>query len=99
MSKKLTRKQVGWQTTDFLNMIYNKDTMSSLSRDNIMKAAQKGLGIVVVGVAVNMIGKYTVKSQPLPVYGANSAVKLFAAGTIGILGTEYAQERWMKRST
>ena len=72
--------------------------MTSLSKDNILKAAQKGLGIVIVGVVVNAIGRYTVKKQPMPVYGLDSAIKLFVAGTAGILGTKYAQERYMKSS-
>ena len=99
MVKKTTPNPGGWGTSNFLNMIYDKRSMSSLSKDNIMKGAQKGLGIVIVGIVVNTIGKYTVKRQPLPVYGLESAIKLFVAGTVGIIGTEWAQERWMKKST
>ena len=99
MVKKTTPNPGGWRTSDFINMIYDKRKMSSLSKDNIIKASQKGAGVVIFAVVVNLIGKYTVRNQPLPAHSVSGGVKLFVASTAGILATKYAQEKCMKRSS
>ena len=97
MGKDSTPNDGGWRTTDFLNVVYNKRTMSSLSTANLMKAATKGLGIVFFGVVVNTVGYYTIRRQPLPARSIRGAIGPFVAGTAGIIGTEYVEEMWMKK--
>ena len=93
MSKKsnTTPSPGGWKTPNFLNVIYNPNEMSSLSTENAKKMAKKGLGIVIFAVAINMIGKYTVRKQPFPVYSASMGARVFVTATAGILATEYAE--------
>ena len=71
--------------------------MSTFSKD-VTKASKKGLGVVIFAVAVNMIGKYTVRKQPFLVYNTTMGAKVLVAATAGILATQYTEVKWMAKS-